>query len=112
MEVKNHRLLNAQQPLQEFAQTSLPAVYAIALKEIMADVEERLQRLQEVRQDLMRRAEDEDAALTEEEADEEWQEVLTDELELDHDPLPQEAIENIEISAAHLMALDWLISDN
>lgn len=109
MDVKNARLLNSQQPLQELAQSKLPGLHALHLQEIMAEVEERMKHLQEVQRDLMQRAQDEEDDLTDEEADKQWQEVLEDNLELDHDPLPREALENIEISAAHLMALDWLI---
>lgn len=111
MQVKNAQLLNSQKALQELTQASLKGTHALALKEIMSAVEERLQHLQEVQQSLVERAQAKNEDLTEEEADEEWTEVLEDDLELDHDPLPQEAVENIEISAAHLMALDWLIED-
>lgn len=106
MEVQNAHLLNSQKALQELSQARLKGVHALHLKEIIGDVEERMQRLQEVQQDLMERED-----LGEDEADEEWRQVLQDDLELDHEPLPREAFESIEISAGTLMALDWLIGE-
>jgi len=100
IEVQNGQLLQSQQALQELSAKSLPGLQALALREIISDVEERMQRLQEVQQELMEREDD---------AQEEWEDVLQDTLELDEEPLPEEAIEGIEISAGTLMALDWLI---
>jgi hypothetical protein len=104
MEVQNQQLLASQEALAELSEQPLSGLHALTLKEILSDVEARLQRLQEVQQDLMERE-------NEEEADEEWQQVLQDDLELDHEPLPREAIKNIEVSAQTLIALDWLIHD-
>lgn len=106
IEARNDELLASQDALQELAGKPLSGVHALQLREILSDIEDRLQRLQEVQQDLMQR-EDMDEA----EANDEWQEVLEDTLEIDEEPLPQEAVEDIEISASTLMALDWLIED-
>lgn len=105
IEARNDELLASQDALQELAGKPLSGVHALRLKEILSEVEDRLQRLQEVQQDLMQR-DNEEA-----EANDEWQEVLEDTLEIDEEPLPQEAVEDIEISASTLMALDWLIED-
>ncbi len=106
MTVQNVQLLQSQEALQELSQASLSGVYALHLKDLMADIEARMRRLQEVRQDLAGRDD-----MTEEEANEEWRSVLEDDLELDHEPLPREAFEGIKISAGDLIALDWLIAD-
>lgn len=105
IEARNDELLASQDALQELAGKPLSGVHALQLRETLSDIEDRLQRLQEVQQDLMQR-DNEEA-----EANDEWQEVLEDTLEIDEEPLPQEAVEDIEISASTLMALDWLIED-
>lgn len=107
MQIENAQLLNAQTPLQTLSQASLRGVHALHLKDLMEAISTRLQRLQEVQQGLMEDVQQDEK--TQEEADEEWQEVLADTLDIDEEPLPQEAIAEIEISAGELMALDWLI---
>jgi len=104
IDVENSQLLESQQALQTLAQKPLSGIYSLRLREILAAVEERLNRLQEVQQDLQSRED-----LSEEEADEEWRRVLEDTLEIDEEPLPEEAVEDVEISAGTLVALDWLI---
>lgn len=107
MDVQNHQLLASQEALEELSQAPLMGLHALQVKELMDPVSDRLQRLQEVQQGLMEDVQQGDK--TDEEADEEWQEVLSDSLEIDEEPLPREAFEDIEISARTLMALDWLI---
>jgi hypothetical protein len=104
IEVENSQLLASQQPLKQLAQKPLSGVHSLQLKRTLSEVEERLARLQELQQDLMSR-DDMD------EPQEEWQQVLNDTAEIEEDPLPEEAVEGIEISASTLMALDWLIRD-
>ncbi|MCS3827427.1 hypothetical protein GGP85_002897 [Salinibacter ruber] len=106
MTIQNAQLLQSQEALQILADTKLGGVHALQLKSIMADVEDRMRHLQEVREDLAGRDD-----LTEEEANEEWRSVLEDDLEMDHEPLPRKAFEGVQISAGDLIALDWLIAD-
>jgi len=106
IEVENSQLLASQDALQTLAQKPLSGVYSLRLRDILDHVEQRLGRLQEVQQDLQERED-----LSPEEADEEWRMVLEDTLEIDKEPLPEKAIEGIEISAGKLVALDWLIAD-
>jgi len=105
--VENSKLLESQQALQKLAQKPLSGVYSLRLREVLAAVEDRLNRLQEVQNDLQGRED-----LSPEEADEEWRNVLEDTLEIpDEEPLPREAVEGIQISAGTLVALDWLIGN-
>jgi len=104
IEVPNQRLLASQDALQTLAQKPLSGVHSLRLREILSDVKGRLQRLQEVQKDLQSRED-----MDESEADEEWRRVLEDTLEIDEEPLPEEAIKNVEISAGTLVTLDWLI---
>jgi hypothetical protein len=104
IEVKNQELLASQSALRTLASKPLSGVHSLRLKEILSAVEERLARLQEVQQDLMSRDD-----MDEEEAQEEWQQVMQDTTEIDHDPLPESAVRDISIAAGDLMALDWLV---
>ena len=107
MQIENGTLLQSQQALQKLSQADLKGIHALHLKDILGPIQKRLQRLQEVQQDLMERED-----MTEDEADEEWQMVLSDSLDVDEEPLPQKAVEDIEISAGALMTLDWLIDED
>jgi hypothetical protein len=89
----NRELLESQQALQDLAQTDLRGIHALKLKEVLEDVQGRLEHLHDLDVD----------------SEEEWEEVLAEDLELDHDPLPKQAFEGAEVSAATLIALDWLI---
>lgn len=102
IEVENQDLLASQSALRTLAQKPLSGVHSLQLKRTLSEVEERLARLQELQQDLMSR-DDMD------EPQEEWQQVLNDTAEIEEEPLPEEAVEGIEVSASTLMALDWLI---
>ncbi|MCS4087290.1 hypothetical protein GGQ10_002116 [Salinibacter ruber] len=104
IEVKNQELLASQSALQTLASKPLSGVHSLRLRDILDEAEARLQRLQEVQQDLTSRDD-----LSEEEADAEWQQVLKDELEIDEEPLPEEAVRGVQIAAGDLMALDWLV---
>lgn len=106
MTVKNGQLLQSQQALQEIAQANLKGVYALQVRDILGPVQKRLDRLQEVQQDLMERED-----MSEQEADEEWRQVLQEKTNIDEDPLPRQALEDIEISAGTLIALDWMIGE-
>jgi two-component sensor histidine kinase len=104
MTVQNAELLHSQEALQALVQTALPGTAALRVRDIVEEVQSRVQRIQEVRKDLMQR-EDMDEAETQEE----WEQVLQDETEIDTDPLPEAALEDIEVEAGHLLALDWMI---
>ena len=104
MEVTNAQLLQSQQALQNLSQASLKGVHALHLMDILDAVRDRLDRLQEVQQNLMERDD-----LSDEAAQEEWQEILRDTTEIDEEPLPQKAVETIQISAGALMTLGWLL---
>lgn len=106
IEVENRQLLASQQALRTLASKPLSGIHSLQLRDILDEAEARMQRLQEVQQDLSSRED-----LSEEEADEEWQQVMKDTTEIDHDPLPEEAVRDISIAAGDLMALDWLIRD-
>lgn len=93
MRPTNTQLLQSQEALQDLAQTDLRGVYALDLKEVLEDVQSRLEHLQALDID----------------SEEEWQEVLEKPLELDHEPLPKQAFQDAEVSAATLIQLDWLI---
>ena len=108
IDVRNDQLLASQESLQELSEQPLRGVHALALGDIMDEAQGRLERLHELRQGLIQRVEDD--GLTEQEADEEWREVLEETSEIDAEPLPQSAVEEIEISAGHLMTLGWLIN--
>jgi hypothetical protein len=101
IEVENQDLLASQSALRTLAQKPLSGVHSLQLKRILSEVEERLARLQELQQDLMSRDDMDE--------EEEWQMVLEDTAEIEEEPLPEEAVEGIEISASTLMAIDWLI---
>jgi len=107
IEVENAQLLASQEALQELSSKPLSGLHALRLGDILEAADGRLQRLQEVRQGLMEDAEE--GEKTQAEVDQEWQEVLEDDLEIDEDPLPRSAFEDVQISAQTLMALDWLI---
>jgi len=110
IEVENSQLLASQEALQQLAGKPLKGLHALCLGDVLEEAEGRLKRLQEVQQGL---AEDvEEGEKTQTEADEEWQEVLQDTLEIDEERLPRSAFETIEISAQVLMALDWLIGED
>jgi len=104
MTVQNYELLQSQEALQALVQTSLPGTAALRVRDVVEEVQTRVERIQEVRQDLLQRED-----LTEEEIDEEWQMVLQDEVELDVGQVPESTLQDATLSAQHLLALDWLI---
>jgi len=107
IEVENAQLLASQEALQQLSSKPLTGLHSLHLGDILETADTRLQRLQEVRQGLMEEVEA--GEKTQAEVDEEWAEVLEDNLEVEKEPLPREAFESIEISAQTLMMLDWLI---
>ena len=104
MTVQNFRLLQSQEALSSLVESKLSGVYALQVRDIVEEVQERVQRLHEVRKDLAQRED-----LSEEESNEEWEQVLSEESSIDTGPLPQSALQNAEVSAQDLFALDWMI---
>jgi len=102
-------LLQSQDALQNLASRDLRGVFALRLADILDEVEGRLQKLQGVQEDLSQRVDEGD--LSQEEADEQWQELLEETLEIEEDPLPRSALRTVEISVADLKALGWMIED-
>ena len=49
--------------------------------------------------------------LQQDEADEQFRELLQETLEIDAEPIPRSALRTIEISVADLQALSWLFQD-
>lgn len=103
--VENRQILGSQDALQALSETSLSGRHALHLLDIMEKVQTRLEHLHEVRTDLAQR-EDEEAG------EEEWQNVLDDELEIGKDPISRSAIaEASGIEAKDLFRLRWLLSE-
>ena len=71
--------------------------------------QESLQKLQGVQEDLSRRVGEGD--LQQEEADDQWRELLQETLEIEGEPLPRSALRTVEVSVADLKALEWMIED-
>jgi len=109
MEPSNLSLLESKESLQKLASRDLRGVFALRLADIIEAVNERLRRLQALRQDLDERIENGNSSV--EEADEQWREVLEETLEIEEDPLPRSALRTVEISVGDLKALDWMIGD-
>ena len=109
MTPQNLDLLQSQESLQKLASRDLRGVFALRLADIFEEVQGRLQKLQGVQEDLAQRTDEGD--LSQEEADEQWRELLKETLEIDEEPLPRSALRSIEVSVADLKALDWMIED-
>ena len=109
MEPSNLDLLDSRDSLQKLSSRNLRGVFALRLADIVEVVNERLRRLQAVRQDLNGRIEEGD--LQQDEANEQWRELLGETLEMDKEPLPRSALRTVEISVADLRALEWMIVD-
>lgn len=107
MEVENHRILAAQEPLQNLAETGLDGTDALHLMDIIGAVEERLERLSAVQQNLADRDD-----LSPEEAQNEWEQVISDTSEIDEAPLPREAFEGVDgVEAGDLLPVRWMLAD-
>jgi len=102
-------LLQSQDALQNLASRDLRGVFALRLADILDEVEGRLQKLQGVQEDLSQRVDEGD--LSQEEADEQWQELLEETLEIEEEPLPRSALRSVEISVADLKALEWMLKN-
>jgi hypothetical protein len=109
MNPQNIDLLQAQEAIQKLASRDLRGVFALRLADILDEVGSRLQKLQGVQEDLSRRVDEGD--LQQDEADDQWRELLQETLEVDAEPIPRSALRTIEISVADLQALDWMIED-
>jgi len=109
MHPQNLDLLEAQEALQKLASRDLRGVFALRLAEILEEVEGRLQKIQGVQEDLSRRVGEGD--LQQDQADEQFRELLGETLEIEEEPLPRSALRAVEISVADLRALDWMIED-
>jgi len=109
MKPTNLKLLESQESLQKLSSRDLRGVYALRLADILDEVEARLQKLQGVQEDLSRRVDEGD--LQQEEADDQWRELLQETLEIEEEPLPRSALRAVEISVADLRGLDWMIED-
>jgi hypothetical protein len=106
MHPQNIDLLQSQDAIEKLVSRDLRGVFALRLANILEAVVEQLRRLQTVRQELNQRIQNGD--LSEEEADEQWREVLEDTCEIDAEPIPRSAVRTIEISVADLKVLEWL----
>jgi len=107
MHPQNLELLQSREALQKLAGRDLRGVFALRLADILDDVESRLQKLQGVQEDLARRVDEGD--LSQDEADEQWRELLQETLEIDAEPIPRSALRTTEISVVDLNTLDWMI---
>jgi len=108
MELTNLTLLNSQESLQKLASRDLRGVFALRLADILEEAESRLEKLHGIQKDLAQRIDEED--LTQKEADEQWQELLQETLQVEEEPLPRSALRSVEISVADLKVLDWMIA--
>jgi two-component sensor histidine kinase len=109
MNPQNLELLQSQEALQKLTSRDLRGVFALRLADILDEVEGRLQKLQGVQEDLSQRVDEGD--LSQEEADEQWRELLEETLEIDEEPVPRSALRTVEISVADLKALSWMITE-
>lgn len=100
----NEELLRSQRALGRLVQAPLPATQALNVRDAVEDVEDRVQKIQEVREDLLGRED-----IGEKEAEEEFQQVLDKECEIGADPLPESALEDAKLSAGDIIALDWIL---
>jgi len=107
MEPTNADLLQSHESLQKLFEQDLKGVFALRLEEIVDEVNDRLQKLNKVEQDLSRRVQEED--LTQEEANAQWREVRDETAEINEEPMPRSALREVQISAADLKALKWMI---
>jgi len=111
MEVQNAHLLNSFRALRSLAQAPLPGVHALSVRDALADAQDKVQRLEELRQDLQQRED-----LTDEEANEEYRQALAKTTDIGSDPIPEQAfkaaISEVQVSAVGIDALDWIIGDD
>jgi polyhydroxyalkanoate synthesis regulator phasin len=101
--------VDLQEALEKLVSRDLRGVFTLRLAEIVQEAQGHLEKLQGVHKDLSQRVDEGD--LSQEEADEQWQELLEETLEIDADPLPRSALRSIKISVADLKALGWMIED-
>ena len=109
MHPQNIDLLQSQEALQKLASRDLRGVFALRLADILEEVEGRLQKLQGVQEDLSRRVDEGD--LQQDEADEQFRELLQERLDIGAEPIPRSALRTIEISVADLQTLSWLFEE-
>jgi two-component sensor histidine kinase len=109
MHPQNLDLLQSQEALQKIASRDMRGVFALRLADIIEEVEGRLQKLQGVQEDLSRRVDEGD--LQQDEADQQFRELLEETLEIGAEPIPRSALRTIEISVADLQTLSWLFED-
>jgi two-component sensor histidine kinase len=102
-------LLQSQEAIQKLASRDLRGVFALRLADILDEVDGRLQKLQGVQEDLARRVDEGD--LQQDEADEQFRELLEETLEINAEPIPRSALRTIEISVADLQTLSWLFEE-
>jgi aminoglycoside phosphotransferase len=110
MTLSNVQLLQSQEAFQKLVSQDLRGVYALRVLDIADAMERRLKKLQSVEEDLRGQVDEE--ALTQEEANEQWQEVLDEELEVEEPPLPRAAVRQATLSAGDLKQLKWLFQDS
>ena len=102
-------IIRSQEALEKLASRDLRGVFTLRLAEIVQEAQEHLEKILSVQKDLSQRVDEGD--LPQEEADEQWQELLEETLEIDAEPLPRSALRTVEISVADLQALDWMIAN-
>jgi len=102
-------IIRSQEALEKLASRDLRGVFALRLAEIVQEAQDHLEKILSVQKDLSRRVDEGD--LAQEEADEQWQELLEETLEIEEEPLPRSALRTVEISVADLKALEWMIED-
>jgi len=102
-------IIRSQEALEKLASRDLRGVFTLRLAEIVQEAQDHLEKILSVQKDLSQRVDEGD--LSQEEADEQWQELLEEKLEIDAEPLPRSALHTVEISVADLKALDWMIED-
>lgn len=110
MTLSNVQLLQSQEAFQKLVSQDLRGVYALRVLDIADAMERRLKKLQSVEEGLRGQVDEE--ALTQEEANEQWQEVLEEELEIEEPPLPRAAVRQATLSAGDLKQLEWLFQDS
>ena len=109
MNPQNLDLLQSQESLQKLASRDLRGVFALRLADILEEVQGRLRKLQGVQEDLARRVDEGD--LQQDEADDQFRELLEETLEIEEEPLPRSALRTVEISVADLQTLSWLFEE-
>lgn len=108
MDVQNHELLQSQEALQNLLSARIKGIYALRVRDIAEEAEERVKRISEVRQNLAQQVED--GTVEEENADAEFQEILKETTTIDVEPIPERALRKAELSGQDLLQLDWMIA--